>query len=193
MPTGYQIKDQAAAHYLTLQIVYWIDLFSRKSYRDILIDSLRFDSLRYCNKEKGLDIVAFVIMSNHIHLIVQSSSADLSGTIRDLKKYTSKKIIEEIEKGTESRKEWMLRLFKHAAKRQNKTGKYQVWTHENHAIELHGNAFIEQKVEYIHNNPVRAGIVKNAEDYIYSSAGYYAEEESILEIVPITLQWKTVR
>jgi REP element-mobilizing transposase RayT len=188
MPTGYQIKDQTAAHYLTFQIVYWIDLFSRKSYRDIVIDSLR-----YCNKEKGLDIFAFVIMTNHIHLIARSLAADLSGAIRDLKKYTSKKIIEEIENSTESRKEWMLKLFKHAAKRQNKAGEYQVWTHENHAVELYGNDFIEQKVEYIHNNPVRAGIVKNPEEYIYSSAACYAEKESVLEILPITFKWKTVR
>jgi len=79
----------------------------------------------------------------------------------------------------------MLRLFKHAAKRQNKTGDYQVWTHENHAIELYWNDFIQQKLEYIHNNPIRAGIVKNAEEYIYSSASYYAGNESLLDVVPI--------
>lgn len=187
MPTGYQIKDQAAPHYLTFQIVYWVDLFSRKSYRDIVIDSLK-----HCSKEKGLEIFAYVIMSNHIHLIIRSTTGDLSGTIRDLKKYTSKKIVEEIEKSTESRKDWMLRLFRHAAKRQNKAGDYQVWTHENHAVELFGNDFIQQKVEYIHNNPVRAAIVKNAEDYVYSSAGYYAGQESILDIVPIMFKWKTI-
>ena len=65
---------------------------------------------------------------------------------------------------SESRKDWMIRLFKHAAKRQNKNGEYQVWTHENHAIELSSNGFIESKVEYIHDNPVRSGIVRKAED-----------------------------
>jgi REP element-mobilizing transposase RayT len=187
MPTGYQIKDQTAPHYLTFQIVYWVDLFSRKSYRDIVIESLA-----YCNKQKGFEIFAYVIMSNHIHIIVRSSTRDLSGTVRDFKKFTSKKIIEEIEKSSESRKEWMLRLFVHAAKRQNKDGDYQVWTHENHAIELYSNDFIQQKVEYIHNNPVRSAIVKNAEDYVYSSAGYYAGKESDLEIIPIVFKWKTV-
>lgn len=172
MPTGYQIEDQTSPHYLTFQIVYWIDLFSRKSYRDIVIDSLQ-----YCNKQKGLDIFAYVIMSNHIHIIARSAVGDLSGAIRDFKKFTSKKTIEGIESKPESRKEWMLRLFKHAAKRQNKTGDYQVWTHENHAMELYGNDFIQQKVEYIHNNPIRAGIVKNADDYIYSSAGCSTENE----------------
>jgi putative transposase len=66
-------------------------LFSRKIYRDIVIDSLR-----YCQKEKGLEIFAWVIMSNHIHIIARSANSDLSGTVRDFKKFTSKKIIEEV-------------------------------------------------------------------------------------------------
>ena len=70
MSTGYQIKDQNALHYMTLQVVYWIDIFTRKIYRDIVIDSLM-----YCQKEKGLEIFAYVIMSNHIHLIAKSETS----------------------------------------------------------------------------------------------------------------------
>jgi REP element-mobilizing transposase RayT len=132
-------------------------------------------------------------MSNHIHIIVRSTTDDLSGTIRDFKKYTSKKIIAEIEKSGESRREWMMRLFAHAAKRQNKNGDYQVWTHENHAVELFSTAFIQQKVEYVHNNPVRAGIVDSPEEYKYSSAGAYADKDGLLEIIPVVLEWKTVK
>ena len=119
MPTGYQIKNQEAAYYLTFQVVFWIDVFTRDSYRKIIIESLR-----YCQKEKGLNIYAFVIMSNHIHILANSTTAELSDTIRDFKKYTSKRIIEEIVNGTESRKKWMLNMFKYAAKRQNKMGEY---------------------------------------------------------------------
>lgn len=86
MPTGYQIKEQNALHYITLQVVYWIDLFTRKTYRDIVIESLR-----YCQKEKGLEIYAYVIMSNHVHLVIKSETNDLSDILRDFKKYTSKK------------------------------------------------------------------------------------------------------
>jgi REP element-mobilizing transposase RayT len=117
MPTGYQIKDQTAAYYLTFQGVFWIDIFAYSKYRDIIIDSLKF-----CQKDKGLEIFAWAIMSNHIHLLARSSKDDLSGTIRDFKKYTSKAIIEMIETSGDSRKEWMLRLFRHAARRQNKDG-----------------------------------------------------------------------
>jgi len=132
-------------------------------------------------------------MSNHVHIMARSSKNDLSGTIRDFKKYTSKKIVELIDLYDDGRKEWILRLFRHAAKRQNKKGDFQVWTHENHAIQVYGNSFIQSKVEYIHNNPVRAGIVRRAEDYKYSSAGNYAEQEGLLEIIPVELNWKTVR
>ncbi len=91
MTTGYQIKEQDALYYLTLQIVDWVDVFIRPIYRDILIESLQ-----YCINNKGLQVFAYVVMSNHVHMVVQSSTANLSGTIRDFKKYTSKRIIETI-------------------------------------------------------------------------------------------------
>jgi len=82
MTQGYTIKDQEAAHYLTLQIVQWADLFTRKIYRDIIIDSLK-----YCQKNKGLEIYAYVIMSNHIHLLAKDENGNLSAILRDFKKY----------------------------------------------------------------------------------------------------------
>jgi len=176
-------------HYLTFRVVYWIDLFSRQVYRDIIIDSLK-----YCQREKGLEIFAWVIMSNHMHILARSATGQLSSTIRDFKKFTSKAIIQYMLNGSdESRKEWMLRLFRHAAKRQNKAGEYQVWTHENHSLEITGNAFMESKVEYIHKNPVRAGIVRKPEEYMYSSAPVYAGYEGLIDIIPITFHAKTVR
>lgn len=87
----------------------------------------------------------------------------------------------------------MMRLFAYAAKRQNKKGHYQFWTHENYVVEVFSNTFIEEKVNYIHNNPVRNGIVYNPEEYIYSSAKFYANQESILDVIPVDFRWKTVR
>ena len=80
MSTGYQIRDQQALHYLTIQIVDWIDVFTRQTYRDIILDSLH-----YCQQNKGLQIFGFVIMPNHIHLIANSPEGYLSDTIIDLK------------------------------------------------------------------------------------------------------------
>ena len=186
MPTGYQIVEQSKLHYLTFQVIYWIDIFTRKVYRDIIIDSLN-----YCRRHKSLEIYAYVIMSNHIHLLTRSDNDNLSGAIRDFKKYTSKTIIESISTENESRK-WMLHLFAHAAKRQNKEGKYQLWTHENHAELIYSQKFIEQKLNYIHENPVKSGIVIKAEDYLYSSARNYAGLDAVIEIDKVDLLWKTV-
>ena len=177
MPTGYQIKDQSALYYLTLQIVQWADIFTRQIYRDIVVDSIRF-----CRKEKGLEVFAYVIMSNHVHLIVRSKENKLSDTIRDLKRHTSKKIIENVKEHPESRKDWMLMIFKYAAKKYKRNNEFQVWTHENHAIELDDVKMIDQRIEYIHLNPVKSGIVLNAEDYLYSSARNYTGLENMMEI-----------
>jgi REP element-mobilizing transposase RayT len=125
MSTGYQINDQEGIYYLTFQIVDWIDVFTRQAYRDIIIDSLK-----YAIENKGLDIFAYVIMLNHIHLIAQSSNGKLSDTIRDIKKFTSKRIIETMQTIPESRSEWMLNLFSFNASQYSRNKTYQVWTHE---------------------------------------------------------------
>jgi len=177
MPTGYQINDQFQPHYLTLQVVEWIDVFSRKAYRDIIIENLI-----YCRKNKSLELYAYVIMSNHVHLVARSRVGDLSGTIRDFKSYTSKQILKAISEEPESRKEWMLKLFGISAAKHKRNSDFQFWTHENHAIELITNKFIEQRIDYIHQNPVRAGLVEFPEDYLYSSARNYAEMENLIEI-----------
>ncbi|MCF8427350.1 MAG: transposase, partial [Bacteroidia bacterium] len=114
MTTGYQIKDQYAPYFLTFQIVQWADIFTRKIYRDIVIDSFK-----YCCENKGLEIYAYVIMSNHVHLIMRSILGNLSGTIRDMKKFTSKRIIEAVINGNESRRDWLLLVFEYSANGHN--------------------------------------------------------------------------
>ena len=187
MTTGYQIKEQDKLHFVTLQVVEWIDIFSREIYRKIIVENLE-----YCRKNKGLEIYAWVIMSNHIHLLLKSNTEELSNTLRDFKSFTSKKILEAIENGSESRKEWMLKLFKEAAFKYKRNSEYQFWTHENHAEYIFSNKFMEQKLEYIHNNPVRAGIVEKPEEYRYSSAIDYADGKGLLQVEKIIIRWKTV-
>jgi REP element-mobilizing transposase RayT len=188
MSTGYQIKDQEALHFMTFQIVDWIDVFTRKQYKDIMIDSFK-----YSIENKGLQIFAYVIMSNHIHLIAHSSSGRLSDNVRDIKKFTSKKILETIIEIPESRREWMLNRFKFNASHIKCNKEYQVWTHENHAMILYSNNFIREKIEYIHENPVRAGMVEKAEDYLYSSARNYASLEAPIDIPILVLPWFTYK
>jgi len=178
MGEAYHIKDSAATYYLTFQVENWIDIFTRKRYRDIVVQSFN-----YCIKEKGLVVYAWVIMSNHVHCIVNSTPGELANTIRDLKSFTAKQIIKSIQEDGESRKEWMLIQFKQSGI--DKGQQYQLWTHENHAIEInpYQPAFIQSKINYIHNNPVRAGIVKHPEEYIYSSANqYYTGIKSLIPV-----------
>ena len=188
MPTGYQIKDQSAAYYLTVQVVNWINIFTRKEYKDILIERFRF-----CQNEKKLELYGYVVMTNHLHLIVRSGIDDLSGTLRDFKKYTSKRIVEAIDNPQESRRKWILKLLEFEAKKRRKVSNYQLWTHENHAIELFSNSFILEKLDYMHNNPVRAGIVEIPEDYLYSSAKNYADLESVIEVIKLTRTIERIR
>jgi REP element-mobilizing transposase RayT len=105
---GYTISNQQGLHFLTFTVVGWVDVFTRKSYRDVILDSFR-----YCQKERGLLIYGYVIMSNHLHLIVRTEKEDLSNVIRDFKKFTAKtilKLIQDKSKG-ESRLEWLLNVF----------------------------------------------------------------------------------
>ena len=131
------------------------------------------------------------LWSNHIHILARSNTGDLSRTIRDFKNFTSKQFLEIVNSNKESRKDWMTMVFKYHAKFK-KGQNYQIRTHENHAEHIYSQKFLEQKINYIHQNPVRVGIVHQPEDYIYLSARNYADEESILDVTIINFLRKTV-
>ena len=124
-----QIKNQEAVYFLTFQVVGWADIFSRKVYRDIIIDSLS-----YCRKNKGAEVFAYVIMTNHVHIVLRSKTGDLSGTIRDFKKHTAKRIFKEMKEINESRRDWLDMIFTYHAKYNKRVVSKQLWTHENHAV-----------------------------------------------------------
>ncbi len=176
--TSYRIGDQNALHFITIATVGWVDLFTRRKNKDILIDSLK-----YCQSNKGLEVYGFCIMSNHIHLICKAKeSYKLSDILRDFKRHTAKHLLLSIEEYNESRKDWILPILQDAGSKNRKNKTYQVWRQDNHPIELFTNEVIDQKLNYIHQNPVEEGIVQNPEDYLYSSARNYAELESVLDI-----------
>ena len=143
----YKIHNQKGLYFLTLTTVGWIDVFTRAIYRDIIVDSLK-----YCRKEKGLVVYAYVIMSNHIHLIAQSESETqtLSDIIRDFKSFTAKEIRKKVEdvKTGESRREWLMYLFSYFASGNQRNRTFQFWQSDNHPIELWSPRVIEQKLAY---------------------------------------------
>jgi len=126
-----------------------------------------------------------------MHLLAQSETGDLSGIIRDFKSNTSKKFLKVLNDPVESRSDWMKLVFEYHGKYKNKQTN-QVWTHESHAEHIYSQKFIEQKVNYIHNNPVRAGIVLRPEDYLYSSASNYAELDAIMEVIKLDFKWNII-
>lgn len=166
---GYKITDQGATYFVSFAVVAWVDVFSRKEYKDIFIKSLQ-----YCQAQKGLVIYAWCIMSNHVHLIISAKQNNISDVLGDFKKYTSKQIIKTIiEHPAESRKEWMINIFKSAGNANSRNTDYQFWQQDNQPKIILTPSFASQKLNYIHNNPVESGIVEKAEEYIYSSAKDY--------------------
>jgi len=186
MSSGCKIGDQTGLYFMTFTVVGWVDLFSRKTYKDIVIESFK-----YCQAHKGLNLFAYVIMTNHIHLLASSEVGDISGFIRDFKNFTTKRFLEVIETTEESRRDWLKIVFDYHAKLKPKQS-HQIWIHESHPEHIYSQKFIEQKIDYIHNNPVRAGIVEYADDYLYSSARNYANRESPIEVIKVDFLWKTV-
>lgn len=177
MSSKYKVHNPEGSYFLTLTIVGWIDLFSRQVYRDILLDSLR-----YCQQHKGLLLYAYVVMTNHVHLITAVQEGhSLVETVRSLKKHTAKQILQAIEQEPESRREWLLYLFGYFGKQVKQA--HQVWQHDNHPIELWSDKVIAQKIHYIHLNPVRAGLVAEPEHWLYSSASNYLHGTGILDVL----------
>jgi putative transposase len=160
-------------------VVGWIDVFTRKNHKDAIIDSLR-----YCIANKGLNVYSYCLMSNHLHLVVNTNDPfELKDVIRDFKKFSSKKILTQILNEPESRREWMISEFSKAGGESKKHTNYKFWQAGNHAIELINERITWTKINYIHNNPVKDGFVEKTEDWKYSSASNYHEHESLLNEV----------
>ena len=172
-----QIKDQHGLHFITCTVVGWIDIFSRQRYKEIVINSLDF-----CIQNKGLLVHTYVIMSNHIHLIISvhhDSEYSISEILRDFKKFTANTILESIQQEPESRREWLMHMFKYFAKYNTNNRNHQFWIQDNYPIPLYTQKVTWQKINYIHMNPVKAGIVEKPEHYLYSSAASYKAGQSV--------------
>jgi putative transposase len=164
------------AYFLTLTIIDWIDIFSRPVYKHIMVDSMN-----YCISHKGLKVYCWCLMSNHLHMIASASDEDsLSDILRDFKKFTSKAITDAVKEEPESRRDWMLNLFWYAGKYDKKIKYFKVWQEGNDAKEIHTTDFLEEKINYIHHNPVRSELVANPEEYLYSSARDYSGEKGLV-------------
>jgi len=179
MSDQYIIRNNNALHFVTFTVIDWVDLYTRERYSKQIIESLD-----YCRKEKGLNIHAYAIMSSHVHLIISSRNGEVQGDIiRDFKKFTTNSFIKLIKEPGESRREWLLKKFAYAAMRIKRNSKFKVWKDGYHGVELTSNEMIQERLDYIHNNPVESGVVWQPEHYKYSSAiDYYSNQKGLLEV-----------
>jgi putative transposase len=162
-------------YFVTLTIVGWVNLFDREIYKQIIVDNLS-----YCQEKEHLEIFSYVIMSNQIHLICRRIDNYLNELLGRFKSYTSKQFIKEIKDNPrESRKEWLLKNFEDNAKRNKQYSNFHIWQYTSHPVYLYSIDFIKQKINYIHQNPVRAGYVNEAEHYKYSSANIESPLKSL--------------
>ena len=179
MSRKYKFGEKEGAYFVSFATVNWIDVFTRIDYFDCIIESLDF-----CRKNKGMEIYGYCIMPSHVHLIFRSSLGDPSGLMRDFKGFTSRKMLTIIEDNPqESRKEWMLWMFERAGKKNSNVKNRQFWQQNNQPIEIWSLKVFEQKLNYIHNNPVETGFVIDPIDWKYSSARNYGNsDQTVLEI-----------
>jgi REP element-mobilizing transposase RayT len=177
MSEKYKFRDPEGIYFATSTMVHWIDLFTRKELKHIVVSSIK-----HCQEKKGLLVYAWVLMPSHLHMIVSSKGMPLSEIMRDFKKYTSRKIIKEINNINESRKDWLLRAFVKAGKDLKRATNNKVCKDGNHPIELGNNQLQQEKLDYIHQKPVEAEIVDEPENYWYSSARDYSGLRGLIEV-----------
>ena len=178
MSRNYKFHYPKAAYFVSFSTVYWIDVFTRQRYFDIMVSSVN-----YCRKEKGMILFAYCFMPSHVHLIFSSTKNEPGALLRDFKRFTSVKVVEAIRKNPkESRKEWLIAHFKKAAKSKSNVQLYQFWQHHNQPMALWSASVIRQKRDYVHRNPVEAGFVNKPADWKYSSARNYLGDQSVMEI-----------
>jgi len=179
MSRKYKFRDNSQLYFVSFATVNWIDVFIRNEYKEVLLDSLRF-----CQLNKDLELYAWCIMTSHVHLIIGSRGTPMEYIMRDFKSFTSTKL-KKVIKGNpvESRREWMVWMFERAGKYNSNNKDWQFWQQDSHPIELYDRKIMEQKLDYLHNNPVEAGFVSSPTDWIWSSARNYAGEKGLIDII----------
>lgn len=171
MSKNYKSYASSIPYFLTFTVIEWLNVFTKQEYMQIL-----WDSLQYCRKNKGMKLYGFVFMTNHMHLIVSAEQENIKlwEIIRDYKKYTAQKIIQSLQ--LNDNRKWILKIMKENGIRSTANIQYQFWIHDDGAIEINSLHFFQQKLNYIHYNPVRTGIVDSPEKYFWSSARIYDED-----------------
>ncbi|MDZ7657813.1 REP-associated tyrosine transposase [Fodinibius sp.] len=170
--SSWKIHPDTQYYFCTTSITKWYPVFTRIEYFSLIINSLIF-----CQRNKDLSIHAYVIMLNHMHLIISAGKPEsIPNIFRDLKRHTSSEISSLLKTHGKSN---ALRIFKKTANKSNKDQEYKVWQSGYHPISLETEHFFKQKLNYIHHNPVHKGYVNEPTHWRYSSAANYAGYDDV--------------
>jgi putative transposase len=174
--TRYKIYDNAYPHFLTCSIVDWLPVFTRAEAVQIVLDSWTF-----LQQHNRITLFAYVVLENHLHFI--ASADDLTNEVANFKSYTARQIIDLLQQcNARSTLEQLAFLKKH-----HKTDRtYQLWQEGSHPQQITSDEMMQQKLEYIHYNPVKRGYVDDPVHWRYSSARNYVGSSGLIEVAT---QW----
>ncbi|MBU1216095.1 transposase [bacterium] len=168
----YKVYEPTAPHFITCTILHWIPLFTRTQTTDII-----FASLNYLQKSDNLKIHAYVILENHLHLVAQSD--DIAKSIARFKSFTAREIINYLQKEGVKTILDQLAFYKKAHK---VSREFQLWQEGSQPKQILSEQMMLEKINYIHQNPLKRGYVDEASHWRYSSARDYEGVAGLLEI-----------
>ncbi len=159
----YRVYEPTAPHFITCTILHWIPIFTRTQTTDII-----FSSLKYLQENDNLKIHAYVILENHLHLVVQSD--DIAKSIAKFKSFTARAIINYLKQENAKTILDKLTFYKKAHK---VSSEFQLWQEGSQPKQILSEAMMLEKINYIHHNPIKRGYVDEAVHWRYSSARDY--------------------
>ena len=175
--------NQGNTFFITTTVVNFDPILScGDTYYLILIDSLR-----HVLEEHHATLFAYVLMPSHVHIIIAMPEGEsISDLMRDFKKFTSTKIRQQLEKDNQT--SWILKLKANAAT--SKEQVFKLWMDRFDDVVIFSEKVLRQKIEYIHYNPVKAGLVEKPEDWKYSSARNYILDDH--NLICVATDWELV-
>ena len=168
----YKIFNTQSPFFLTMTVVDWLPIFA-----DCEVAEIVLDSLRYIQKEKHVTLYAYVLMENHFHCFIHCD--ELGEVIQSFKSYTARAIIDYF---IEQKNVFMLKKLRDNKLSHKKESKYQLWQEGSHPEEIICDEMMHQKIEYIHNNPLRRGYIEEPWHWRYSSARIYEGKQGLVSV-----------
>jgi REP element-mobilizing transposase RayT len=168
----YKIYEPTHPHFLTCTILHWLPLFTNQESVQIIIDSLT-----HLQKSDNMTIFSYVILENHLHLVANSD--DISKTMQKFKSYTAYELLKLLQK---KNAQTLLKQFAFHKKAHKTHTTYQIWEEGFHPKLIQSEKMMMEKINYIHNNPVKRGYVDETIHWRYSSARDYNGTVGLLEV-----------